>query len=112
MNFNYTWQQLDEIYTADYNKTGTKEVIAQAHGLSTGLLYHFYEDLPDLLNSLETGVIYSTKNDKEENKAQFDYSDGVGDGTSYVCMTHTLAGKNAAIKSLGRPLDSHLKLKS
>jgi hypothetical protein len=111
MNFLSAWQELDEIYNADYNTTGTKEVKAQKHGLSAGLLYHFYEDLSDLLNSLEHGVIYSTKNDKKENKAQFDYSDGVGDGTAYVCMTHTLAGKNAAIKDLGRPFGLSFKAK-
>lgn len=111
MNFLDTWQELDEIYAADYYKTGTKAVVAQKHGLSTGLLYHFYEDLSDLLNSLETGVIYSTKNDKEENKAQYDYSDGAGDGTAYVCMTHTLDGKTAAIKSLGRPFGLSFKAK-
>lgn len=111
MNFLSAWQELDEIYKADYNTTGTKEVVAQKKGLSTGLLYHFYADLPDLLNNLENGVIYSTKNDKAENKAQFDYTDGVGDGTAYVCMTHTLAGKNAAIKDLGRPFGLSFKAK-
>jgi hypothetical protein len=111
MNFLDTWQELEEIYNADFDTTGTKEVIAQKKGLSTGLLYHFYADLSDLLNSLENGVIYSTKNDKAENKAQFDYSDGVGDGTAYVCMTHTLAGKTAAIKDLGRPFGLSFKAK-
>lgn len=103
MNFLDTWQELDEIYSADYTKTGNKEVKAQKHGLSTGLLYHFFSDLSDLLNSMENGIIYSTKNDKDENKAQYDYSSGVEDGMAYVCMTHTLDGKEAAIKSLGRP---------
>jgi hypothetical protein len=111
MNFLSAWQELDEIYNTDYNTTGTKEVVSQKKGLSTGLLYHFYTDLSDLLNSLENGVIYSTKNDKAENKAQFDYSDGVGDGTAYVCMTHTLAGKDAAIKDLGRPFGLSFKAK-
>jgi hypothetical protein len=102
-SFYNTWQELEELYRTDFTSTGDEEVFAVDDKLSAGLLYHFYADLSDLLNSLETGIIYSTKNDKAENKAQFDYSDGVGDGTAYVCMTNTIPGKTSAIKDLGRP---------
>jgi hypothetical protein len=103
MNFHNTWQELDEIYNADFTTTGSNEVTSGPAGLTSGLLYHFYEDLPDLLNSLETGVIYSTKNDKEANKAQFDFSLEDGDGRAYVCMTNSDAGKQYMIKSYHRP---------
>jgi hypothetical protein len=103
MNFIDTWQQLDEIYKAEYVTTGAEEVKVGPSGLTSGLLYHFYEDLSDLLNSLSTGIIYSTKNDKKENKAQFDFSLEDGDGKAYVCMTNSEAGKRYMIKSYHRP---------
>jgi hypothetical protein len=103
MNFLNTWQELEEIYKADYASTGKEEVKSSDAGLSSGLLYHFYEDLSDLLNSLNTGIIYSTKNDKKENKAQFDFSLEDGDGKAYVCMTNSEAGKRYMVKSYRRP---------
>jgi hypothetical protein len=103
MNFFDTWQELEEIYSADYNATGVEEVQVGSSGFSSGMLYHFYEDLSDLLNSLTTGIIYSTKNDKDENKAQFDFSLDDGDGKAYVCMTNSEAGKRYMIKSYHRP---------
>lgn len=103
MHFLDTWRELEEIYKADYAATGTEEVKVGVNGLTSGLLYHFYEDLSDLLNSLTTGIIYSTKNDKEENKAQFDFSLEDGDGRAYVCMTNSKAGKRYMIKSYHRP---------
>ena len=93
MNFIDTWQELEEIYQADFDTANAGEAFKD--GKFVGPLYHFYEDLSDLLNSLKHGIIYSTKNDREENPSQFDFSiaDGHGDGRAYVCMTNTLAGK-------------------
>ena len=103
MNFLDTWKQLDEIYdVVDFNSTGTAR-----YESDNGLLYHFYQDLSDLLNSLKTGIIYSTKNDSDANKAQFDY--GVADGMAYVCMTNTLDGKNYMTKKFKRPFGLSFK---
>ena len=103
MSFIDTWQQLDEIYdVVDFNSTGTA-----AYESGGGLLYHFYQDLSDLVNSLKTGIIYSTKNDKEANKAQYDY--GIEDGMAYVCMTNTLDGKNYMTKKFKRPFGLSFK---
>ncbi len=97
MNFLETWHELDEIYDiVDYNETGKN-----TYGTSGSLLYHFYQDLSDLVNSLSTGIIYSTKNDKGENTAQYDF--GVDDGMAYVCMTNTIAGKDYMTKKFRRP---------
>ena len=97
MNFLDTWQELEEIYdVVDYNETGKA-----AYGTAGSLLYHFYQDLSDLVNSLSTGIIYSTKNDKSENVAQYDF--GVEDGMAYVCMTNTVAGKDYMTKKFRRP---------
>ncbi len=103
MNFLDTWQELEEIYNADFDTTGTGEAFKE--GKFVGPLYHFYEDLSDLLNSLKHGIIYSTKNDREENPSQFDYSiaDGQGDGRAYICMTNTLAGKRYMTGKFSRP---------
>ena len=109
MNFYDTWQQLDEIYNADFDTTGTGE--AFVNGKFVGPLYHFYEDVADLLNSLKHGIIYSTKNDKDENSAQFDYSidNGNGDGRAYICMTNTLEGKRYMTGKFSRPYGIAIK---
>lgn len=109
MNFLDTWQELEELYNADFDETGTGEAFKD--GKFVGPLYHFYEDLSDLLNSLKHGIIYSTKNDKEENPSQFDYSiaDGKGDGRAYVCMTNTLQGKRYMTGKFRRPYGIAIK---
>ena len=38
MNFLNTWQELEEIYKADYASTGKEEVKSSDAGLSSGLL--------------------------------------------------------------------------
>lgn len=97
MNFLSTWQELEEIYDiVDYNETGKG-----VYGTAGSLLYHFYQDLSDLVNSLSTGTIYSTKNDKGENTAQYDF--GIDDGMAYICMTNTIAGKDYMTKKFRRP---------
>ena len=64
MNFYEYWKLLDEFYKIDnFKDFGSQEVY-----------YHFYEDLTDLINSLTTGTIYSTKNDRQENIGQYDTS--------------------------------------
>lgn len=102
MNFLDTWRELEEIYQADFNSTGIGD--AFKGGKFVGPLYHFYEDLADILNSLKHGIIYSTKNDKAENPSQFDFSlDGDnGDGRAYICMTNTLAGKSYMVNKFNR----------
>ena len=110
--FQEAWTDLDEIYRADFNTTGTGEAIQDDKFV--GPLYHFYEDLADLLNSLKNKIIYSTKNDLAENPAQFDfsYADKEGDGSSYVCMTNTLAGKNYMVNKFRRPFGLSFKADS
>lgn len=112
MNFINTWQDLDEIYQADFNTANTGE--AFSGDTFVGPLYHFYEDLADLLNSLKHGIIYSTKNDKNENPSQFDYSidGGKGDGKAYICMTNTLAGKKYMTGKFRRPYGIAIKASS
>lgn len=112
MNFINTWQDLDEIYQADFNTANTGE--AFSGDTFVGPLYHFYEDLADLLNSLKHGIIYSTKNDKDENPSQFDYSidGGKGDGKAYICMTNTLAGKKYMTGKFRRPYGIAIKASS
>ena len=111
MNFLDTYQELEEIYDAPYMSTG----VTYAHRDSNGLLYHFYEDLPDLIHSLGTRSIYSTKNDRRENVAQFDWSrdkdfeNGDSDGSAYVCMTNTLVGKNYMTNKRNRPFGLSFK---
>ena len=109
MNFLDTWQELDEIYQADFDTAGAGDAFKE--GKFVGPLYHFYEDLSDLLNSLKHGIIYSTKNDKEENPSQFDYSiaDGKGDGRAYICMTNTIAGKRYMTGKFRRPYGIAIK---
>lgn len=80
MDFHAAWKQLNEIFIQDFNTYGNDD-----------LYYHFYQDLADLLNSLNTKTIYSTKNDEAENIAQFDHTHK--DWKSYVCMTSSVAGK-------------------
>lgn len=110
MQFWDTWQELEdleEIYKADFNTTSTGEAFKD--GKFVGPLYHFYEDLSDLLNSLNTGIIYSTKNDKEENPAQFDDSIADADGKAFICMTNTLAGKRYMTNKFRRPYGIAIK---
>jgi hypothetical protein len=112
MNFINTWQDLDEIYQADFTANNTGEAFGSDEFV--GPLYHFYEDLSDLLNSLKLGIIYSTKNDKNENPSQFDYSldGGKGDGKAYICMTNTLAGKKYMTGKFRRPYGIAIKASS
>ena len=109
MNFIDTWQELEEIYQADFDTANAGEAFKD--GKFVGPLYHFYEDLSDLLNSLKHGIIYSTKNDREENPSQFDFSiaDGHGDGRAYICMTNTLAGKRYMTGKFSRPYGIAIK---
>lgn len=91
MNFYEYWKLLDEFYKIDnFKDFGGEEVY-----------YHFYEDLTDLINSLTTGTIYSTKNDKKENIGQYDLS--AKEYSSYVCMTSTISGKNYMANKFRRP---------
>ena len=96
-DFDEFYNQLDEIYTTDFNTTGS----------SGGIFYHFYEDLSDILNSLVNKTIYSSKNDSKENKAQFDAN--ADDGEAYVCMTSTLDGKKYIINKYDRPFGLSFK---
>ena len=111
MNFLDMYQELEEIYDAPYKSTG----VTYAYKDNNGLLYHFYEDLPDLIHSLDIRSIYSTKNDRKENAAQFDWSrdddfeSGNSDGSSYVCMTNTLVGKNYMTTKRNRPFGLSFK---
>ena len=91
MNFYEYWKLLDEFYKIDnFKDFGSQEVY-----------YHFYEDLTDLINSLTTGTIYSTKNDRQENIGQYDTS--AKEYSSYVCMTSTITGKNYMANKFRRP---------
>lgn len=94
--FDELYEELNEIYLTDFEVDNGKDVF-----------YHFYEDLSDLLNSLNVRSIYSTKNDETENKAQYDHS--AGQDEAYVCFTSTLSGKKQLIHNYDRPFGISFK---
>lgn len=88
-DFDLVYEELNEIYAADFKAENDS-------------YYHFYSNLLDLINSLDTETIYSTKNDKQDNVRQYDQN--IPEGASYVCMTNTLAGKQAVLRGNRRPV--------
>ena len=99
MEFYNTWQELDEIYKADFLQVENNN------------FYHFYAELTDLINSLINGRMYSNKNARA---AQLDiYAHNTRTDTeknyAYVCMTTGTDGKTRAIKHLKRPLGISFK---
>ena len=88
MNFLDTWQQLDEIYSKIDFESG-----------SENQYYHFYADLADLVNSLDTCRIYSNKN---VHASQLDIF--APDDAAYVCMTVGKEGKHRTVHNFGNRL--------
>ena len=99
IDFTETWNELDEIYKADFNS------------INTNNFYHFYADPHDLLNSLITGRMYSNKNARASQLDIYAYNtkDDITKNYAYVCMTTGKDGKERAIKHLKRPLGISFK---
>lgn len=84
------YDSLDEIYAADFKTDGAAD------------FYHFYQSIEDLIRSLSRGVIYSSKNDKQENARQYDFN--AAEGEAYVCMTNSIEGKQYIANQFNRPV--------
>lgn len=86
-DFDTVYDELDEIYLADFKST------------NSGSYYHFYTDLYDLLNSLKERRIYSNKN-----KGAITQRDKTAlEGEAYVCFTTEYEGKKWIAKQYKRP---------
>lgn len=86
MNFLDTWQELEELYQAEF-KNGPEDKY-----------YHFFYDISDLINSLSIGRIYSNKNLRA---AQLDVYER---DKAYICTTKGSEGKERAVTKFNRPI--------
>ena len=91
MNFLDTWQELEELYQADF-KNGPEDKY-----------YHFFYDISDLINSLSIERIYSNKNLRA---AQLDVYER---DKAYICTTKGEEGKERAVFKFKRPIGISFK---
>jgi hypothetical protein len=92
-DFMNLYEELSELYESEL--TEVKAVNDFESGSETAF-YHFFEDLADLVNSLDVKRIYSNKN---EQASQLDLS--APEGSSYVCMTVGQEGKRRTTTNFG-----------
>lgn len=100
-SWNDAWNKLDRV---NEDLLQEQETELQAPVSAEEQVYHFYSSLPDLVNSLRTGTIYSNKNEQasQRDKHAARNRADLSDDESYVCFTSG-DGEKTVPANLGRP---------